>query len=257
MADTLQTQIGSYRSRLDGLIRRGLDIRDALADDDSDSSALAAARVWQQDCGVVVNELSGGSKAHWLARAFSEAFLVRAPGAVVEGVTPAEIVQRLIGVLEQALASLSQADVPARIESSQAAEPHRFDFVHDVEIRPILEQAYIDGSRAFEAGEYELALKSYCGVLEAIVTDALQKKGLKALSHAGAPLGEIASWSFESRLAVAEKSGLIGRGGARLPEVAWKYRDTDEGLQAQVSERDARVTGQVLHVLMRDLNPGR
>ena len=68
-----------------------------------------ANRAWQQDIGVAINQLSGGSKAHWLARAFSEAFLLRtASGQVIEAVAPAEIVERLIGVLDQAVLSLSR-----------------------------------------------------------------------------------------------------------------------------------------------------
>jgi len=40
---------------------------------------MAETRAWQEDCGVIINQLSGGSKAHWLARAFSGAFLMRSP----------------------------------------------------------------------------------------------------------------------------------------------------------------------------------
>ncbi len=109
---------------------------------------------------------------------------------------------------------------------------------------------------------YELALRTSCGILEAIVTDALEHKGLSALAASGAPAGKIADWSFETRLAVAESAGLIRSGCARLPAVARSYRDhTDadgeNGTQATVSERDARQAGQVLHVMMRDLDPGR
>jgi hypothetical protein len=44
--------------------------------------------------------------------------------------------------------------------------------------------------------------------------------------------------------------------------VARTYRDPTEAngenvLKATASERDARLAGQVLHVIMRDLDPGR
>ncbi len=263
MADTIQTQIEQYRGRLETLIRRGLDVRDALAAQPSDPTSAMAARLWQQDCGVVINELSGGSKAHWLARAFSNAFLVHASaGATVEEVAPSEIVGRLMDVLEQALASLSGDNVPARLAAAQAQAPHRFDFVHDAEIRPILEQAYNDGRHALDDGDYNLALLSYAGILEAIITDALQQKGITKLQIDDAPARDISEWPFEARLSVAEKSGLIGRGCARLPIVARQYRELGNGnckpgVSLGISERDARLTGQVLHVVMRDLNPGR
>jgi hypothetical protein len=260
MNDTITIQIESYRSRLHALIRRGLDARDALDADPSNPAALMEARRWQQECGVTVNELSRGSKVHWLARAFSDAFLVRAPGTgAVESVPPAEIVQRLVAVLGQALVSLSREDAPRLLASAGAPSPHRFDFVHNPDLRPVLEQAYHDGRRAFEQGDHERALLTYCGILEAIVTDALERKLASDSQPADMPEGSIADWSFRTRLNVAETNGLIGHGCARLPALGWSYRDAESGTAAKrnVSERDARLTGQVLHVIMRDLNPGR
>ncbi len=261
MDETLRAQIETYLAHLDGLMRRGLQLRDVLATDTSNQSNIASARAWQEDCGVTINQLSGGSKAHWLARSFSDAFLMRsADGRAVEGAAPAEIVKRLLDVLEQAVASLSRTDDGAVISASSAAPPpHRFDFVHNPELRPVVEQAYLDSRRALEDGDYDSALRTSCGILEAIVTDALENKGLAALVAAGAPAGKIADWPFETRIAVAERTGLIRGGCARLPAIAWTYRDpsNDNGAKAAVSERDARRAGQVLHVMMRDLDPGR
>src|SRR6267143_1541703 len=195
MDESLRAQIETYLSHLDGLIRRGRQLRDTLATGAGSTwsppengpfskSAIAATRVWQEDCGVTVNQLSGGSKAHWLARSFSEAFLMRsAAGSAVEGAAPAEIVNRLVNVLEQAVASLTRSDDgPIISASSEAPLPHRFDFIRS--------------------------------------------------------------------------------GCARLPLVARTYRyltdaNGDSHSKATVSERDARRTGQVLHVVMRDLDPGR
>jgi hypothetical protein len=264
MDESLRGQIGTYVSHLDGLIRRGRQVREALTNEPSNSSVIAATRAWQEDCGVTINQLSGGSKAHWLARSFSEAFLMRsADGHAVAGAAPTEIVTRLLGVLEQAEATLSGIGDSQGVSgysavSSEAPPPHRFDFVHNPELRPIVEQAYIDSRRALEQADYEMALRTSCGILEAIVTDALEHKGLSALIASGAPTDMIADWSFDTRLAVAEKAGLIRGGCARLPAVARTYRDHDDsGLKPTVSERDARQTGQVLHVVMRDLDPGR
>jgi hypothetical protein len=268
MDENLRAQIETYLSHLDGLIRRGRQVREALLNDPSNNSAIAATRAWQEDCGVTINQLSGGSKAHWLARSFSGAFLMRsASGQAVEGAPPAEIVTRLLDVLEQAVATLSgMGDSTGAAgyssASSEAPPPHRFDFVHNPELRPVIEQAYIDSRRAVEQSDYDLALRTSCGILEAIVTDALEHKGLSALLASGAPTEKIVDWSFETRLAVAEKAGLIRSGCARLPIVARTYRDhvDDDGKnrsRTTVSERDARQAGQVLHVVMRDLDPGR
>ena len=277
----MQAQAENYLSHLDRLIRRGRQLRDTLASDPASSSALdmararaldpararalAATRLWQQDCATTINQLSGGSKAHWLARSYSEAFLMRSTaGRVVEEATLDEIVGRIVGVLDQAVASLSRmgdgGGVPASAEA--APRPRRFDFVHNLELRPVVEQAYSDSRRAFDQGRYGLALLTACGILEAIVTDALEHKGLGALAADGMPAGKIADWSFEARLAAAEAAGLIRGGYARLPPVARRYRDLahvdgEPGPDGTVSERDARLAGQVLHVIMRDLDPGR
>ena len=264
MDESLRAQIETYLSRLNDLIQRGCQVRDSLAADPSNRSAIVATRIWQEECGVTVNQLSGGSKAHWLARSFSEAFLMRsAAGRAVEAAPPAEIVKRLLDVLEQAVGSLSRLEDGAVISaSSEVPPPHRFDFVHNPELRPVVEQAYTDGRRALEQGSYDLALRTSCGILEAIVTDALEHKGLSALAASDAPAGRIADWSFETRLVVAERTGLIRSGCARLPAVARTYRDLtnadgESDPKITVSERDARQAGQVLHVVMRDLDPGR
>jgi hypothetical protein len=264
MEETLRAQIETYLSHLDGLIKRGHQLREKLEAEPSDVAAMAATRKWQEDCGVTINQLSGGSKAHWLARSFSEAFLMRSSdGRAAQGAAPAEIVQQLLAVLGQAVASLSRSNDSALVSAStQAPDPHRFDFVHNAEIRPVLERAYADSRSAMEQGDYDLALMTACGILESIVTDALEHKGLTALIETGAPTEKISEWSFETRLAVAEKAGLTRSGAARLPAVARAYRERlntqDEGLPSgTVSGEEAKRTGQVLRVIMRDLDPGR
>jgi hypothetical protein len=263
MDESLRAQIDSNLSHLDGLVRRGRKLRESLANDPSNTSALVANRTWQQDCGVAINQLSGGSKAHWLARAFSEAFLLRSEsGQVIEAVAPAEIVERLVRVLDQAVVSLSRMGDGLSASGSPPAAPlpRRFDFVHNAELRPVVEQAYADSRDAFERGSYGVALINSCGILESIVTDALEHRGVDALVTVEIPNGKIADWSFDDRLAVAEKAGVIRGGCARLPEIARRYReitDADGNPQLNVSERDAQRTTQVLHVVMRDLDPGR
>jgi hypothetical protein len=259
MSESLESQIKTFVSRLDGLIRRGHQVRDALAKDSSNPAAIVATRAWHEECGVAINQLSGGSKAHWLARSFSEAFLMRsANGNATAGAAPHEIVQRLLDVLTQAVTALSREDGDPVIIASENVPPRRFEFVHNSELRQVLEQAYTDGRLAMEEGDYGLAMRTSCGILEAIVTDALEHKGPRELTASGAPAGKIADWSFDERLAIAEKAGLIRGGCARLPAAARAYRDHgDNGNNVKISERDARLAGQVLNVIMRDLNPGR
>jgi len=262
MDESLRAQIDSNLSHLDALIHRGRRICDSLAADPSDKGSLVANRAWQQDIGLAIHQLSGGSKAHWLARLFSEAFLMRASsGEVIETVEPAEIAVRLLAVLDQAVLSLSRMREGESSTSAPAPLPRKFEFVHDPELRPVVEQAYIDSRDAFDQGKYEVALINCCGILEAIVTDALEHAGSESLASAtGVPAGKIATWSFNDRLAVAEKAGIIRGGCARLPEIARKYResvDEDGTPRVSVSEQDAKRTTQVLHVVMKDLDPGR
>jgi hypothetical protein len=259
MEDSVRSQVETYLTHLGGLIRRGRELQAALDADPSDPSAIAAARRWHEDCGVTINQLSGGSKSHWLARSFSEAFLMRsANGQAAEGAAQSEIVQRLLSVLDQAVATLSQMDDSSTASPpSQAPAPRRFEFVHNPDLRPVVEQAYTDSRRALDQQDYPLAMMTSCGILEAIVTDALEHKGLTSLVESGAPSEKISDWSFETRLTIAERAGLIRSGCARLPAIARAYRDDDGVVKTKITERDARVTGQVLHVVMRDLDPGR
>ncbi|MGA7218108.1 MAG: hypothetical protein WBX38_07330, partial [Candidatus Sulfotelmatobacter sp.] len=172
MDESLRSQIDTYLSHLDGLMRRGQQLRDALATNPSTdeaktgeamtaeamtveaktAEAMTATRRWQEDCGVTINQLSGGSKAHWLARAFSQAFLKRSgDGRAAQGASPAEIVEQLMEVLGLAATTLSQSGESAITSaSSEQPAPRRFEFVHKSEIRPVLEQAYADGRSAME-----------------------------------------------------------------------------------------------------------
>jgi len=246
MDETLRHQHATALGQLEALIRRGREIKNTRAAD--------AIRAWQQDCAAAINQLSGGSKAHWLARAYSGAFLVRSPGGgVVVEADATEIVDRILGVLAQGATSLSRMD-DVVVSAGAAPQPRRFEFVHNAELRPVLEQTFADSRAAFARGEFGLALILSCGVIDALLTDALDHARLRAQD---AP-----NWSFETRIAAAEQAGLIRGGCARLPPIARTYRDlTDaEGdlrADASVSEREARLAGQVLRVVMRDLDPGR
>jgi hypothetical protein len=259
MSENLEAQVKDYVSRLDHLIRRGHQVRDALAKDSSNPGAIAATRAWQEECGVAINQLSGGSKAHWLARAFSDAFLMRsAKGNAAESVAPQEIVQRLLDVLTQGIGALSRKNGGSVMIASTDVPPRRFEFVHNPELRQVVEQAFADSQQAMKQGEFDLAMRTSCGILESIITDALEHKGPTEPAASGAPAGKIADWSFDERITVAENVGLIRGGCARLPAVARVYRDNNaSGHPVAVTERDARIAGQVLNVIMRDLNPGR
>jgi hypothetical protein len=265
MDETLRAQRDFALGQLEDLTRRGRQLSDALAANPDAAPSLAAARAWQQASAAAIHQLSGGSKAHWLSRAFSGALLIRSAegGAVVEA-NVGEIVDRILDVLEQAGASLFRMDDVAVASSTEAPARRRFEFVHNSQLRPVLEQAFADSRDALERGEFGLALILSCGVIEAVLTDALDSAPSQAhdaaegLAHRSLGGGG----SFETRIAAAERTGLIRGGCARLPPVARRYRDLTDAdgelrADAPVSEREARLAGQVLRVVMRDLDPGR
>ncbi len=276
MDEQLRHQRDTSLGQLAALILRGQQIKDTRSAD--------ATRDWQRDCAAAINQLSGGSKAHWLARAYSGAFLVRAAdGGVVVEADSTEIVDRILTVLAQGAASLTRMDDVEAASTSAAPRPRRFDFVHNPELRPVLERAFDDSRDALERGDPGLALILSCGLIDALLTDALQQSAtrnphsesaIRPSTGSGRPelvegrdpqsamTGRLADWSFEARITAAESAALIRSGCARLPAQARAYRDlTDADGQLRsdvtVSERDARITSQVLHVVMRDLNPGR
>src|ERR1700740_3269899 len=151
MDESVRAQIETHLSHLDGLIRRGRQILDRLTTGAGNPTVIAETRAWQEHCGTTINQLSGGSKAHWLARSFSNAFLMRtADGRAAEAVSPDEIVKRLLDVLGQAVGSLSgmSEGVPLGGASSalsgvpaDTAVRRRFEFVHRPELRAVVEQA--------------------------------------------------------------------------------------------------------------------
>ena len=304
----LREQRDATLALLDRLIRRGRELHStsaALNGPPSDSRSAghsgprsAEIQIWQADCAAAVNELSGGSKAHWLSRAYSNALLVRSPdGGAVVSADPAEIVDRILNVLEQAARSLSDLDATG---AGAAAEPppRRFAFVHDALLQPVLEQALVESGRAFDSGDYTRALMTTCGILEAIITDALR---LARPEPFDSPL--ILSPSKDERL--AQDVLVAPRQAQGDPEVArrvegrarsgqapvephdrpisdWSFEQRiaaaeqaglirggcarlpaaarayrDAPIGAAVTERDARLAAQVLRVVMRDLDPGR
>jgi hypothetical protein len=237
---------------LDRLSARGRRIAERLQ---TTPDSAVDIRAWQQDVAVAVNELSGGSKQHWLSRAFSQAFLVTASsassGEVVTQVSAADIVDRLLAVLAQARASLATMEP---VDAAAAAAPvpavRRFDFVHSAELRPVLEQAYAESARALDAADFQRAFLTSCSILEAIITDALEQGSAQVRAEQ-----RVQDLSFDERIAAAEAAGLIRGGCARLPQSARSYRDPAP--DAAISERDAKVVRQVLNVVIRDLDPGR
>jgi hypothetical protein len=241
-------------AQLQQLIRRGRDLRGGLAADPANQATLAETRIWQRDCASAISHLSGGSKSHWLARRFSESFLVRSPGsAAAVHADLTDIIDRIVTVLTDAASAVTRLTGEESADARAAApRVERFAFVHDADLRPVLEQAAVDSRRAFDEGAFGRAFMLSCSVLEALITDALDRAGL----------GPVAVWSFDDRIAAAERAQLIRNGCARLPPAARRYRelaDPDGDLRADVviSERDARLVGQVIQVVIRDLDPGR
>jgi hypothetical protein len=247
--------------RLDSLIRRGRALRGVMTDD--------TLGVWQRDCSALVHQLSGGSKAHWLSRAYSAALLVRSDAGAVPEADPLDIVDRVVDVLERGRASLAGLDGSA--VAPPTPRPRVFEFVRTAALRPILEQAFDDSRAALVHGDFARSLILSCSVIDTLLADALEHRagvvpGSRGGESRGSPkpdgLLAVDDQSFEARIAAAERTGLIRGGCARLPPAARRYRDfsDDDGELrpgARVSEREARLAGQVLRVVMRDLDPGR
>ena len=238
MTDPVQAQREASLLLVDDLIRRGRQIRSAPTPD--------VIRPWQRDCAAAINQLSGGSKAHWLARAYSTAFLVRATdGGVVVEASATEIVDRILDVLAQAKSSLSSMDSIAP-PAPPASTLRRFEFVHSTQLRPILAEAFAEGSRALDEGDLQAAFNTLCGILETIITDALEHKGLN-----------VSEWPFTARIEEAQRAGLIDGSCARLPAVARRYRELAEGEERRVrSPSPTRRARRQAGSARRDAGPG-
>ena len=168
MDDSFRQQIATFEHRLSHLLRDGYDLQRTLSVDSS-APDLDVMRAWQRECAATISQLSGGSKQHWLSRAYSEAFLLKVPDARRPTAGEAgvgTIVERIIGVLRQAQASLAEMR-QSGIPNTDAPPARRFAFVHDPNLRPRLEQAFMDAQAAFDRGAYDLAVVTWASTLEA------------------------------------------------------------------------------------------
>jgi hypothetical protein len=260
-SDPLQSSLDAFHHRLDHLRSEGLRLRASLAASSADDLGLATLTVWQNACAATIGQLSGGSKAHWLARAFSDALLV--PNAETGAASVVTIVSRVLDVLDRADASLEHVTSGDVLRTDNHPAPRaRFTFVKDEALRSSLERAYLDGREAFSRGEFALALVTFCSILETIITDALVGRGPECLSAQHLPAWPVADWPFATRIEVAERARIVSAGCARLPGIARRYRellDPSGEIVAgvSVSPRDAKLASDVLHVILRDLAPGR
>jgi hypothetical protein len=231
------------------LIRRGLELRGhRLTPQSSQSQAVSSdsangalyvvdseVRIWQNDCAAAINDLSGGSKAHWLSRAFSSALLVRGTdGSALVEANLRDIVSRILEVLQQAAGSLATLDSDSIGAAGSQPRPRKFEFVHDATLRPVLEQAFAASHRALEVGNFEQAMKTTCGILEAIITDALERDA-RLLSSRVRPSGAPRRSSPEGRA-----NGGKPRGEAPRSHDEHAARDGGAERSTAANERDTR-----------------
>src|SRR3954470_9226937 len=121
MADSPRDARDTAIRHIESLIQHGEALQQQLAADATALSDLDQVRAWQQQCTAAVTHLSGGSKAHWLSRAFSDALLVRSiDGAAVVEAPAEDIVRRVVGVLARARTSLLQVDGDPSITAREA-----------------------------------------------------------------------------------------------------------------------------------------
>ena len=258
--EALASSVDAYRNRLSQLGKQGRQLKASVAHAGDGDPALARLRLWQRDCAVTISELSGGRKVHWLSRAFSEALLVPLAGA--ESASVVTIIDRILTVLDRAAASLAQA-VPEHATVPAVDPPRaRFTFIDDEALRVHLEEAYLDGQAAFSRDESALALVTFGSIIETVITGALERHGVQRLAGYDPPAAPLTEWPFATRIAIAERARLISAACARLPVAARQYRTLlnargEIAADAAVSTREAKLTRDVLHIILRDLAPGR
>ena len=63
MEEGVRAQIETQLSHLDGLIRRGRQLRERLRTGTINPAVMAETRAWQEHCGTTINQLSGAARA--------------------------------------------------------------------------------------------------------------------------------------------------------------------------------------------------
>lgn len=157
---------------------------------------------------------------------------------------------RVLGILEAHLEE----------DSQHAFESLTFPFVHDPEIRKIIERDYIEMQKALGAECWKSVIILSGGSIEAILTDSLSSNEEAAKNAHSAPKeSDLSKWHLKKLIEVAVELNLISEGVSRLSHSVREYRnlvhpgnELRNNLHFEKSE--ALIAIEVLKMLHRDLS---
>ena len=156
---------------------------------------------------------------------------------------------------------LGRLQVAIQDDDAPPVTQHRtFAFVHDPELRQILERDYAEIQRAFIAQCWKAVIILAGSAIEALLVDLLSANSNLALSAASAPKGKahITQWDFAHLIDVAVEIKLVSAGVDKLSHSVRGYRNlvhpgNEIRHKLKFGGEEARIAVELLHIVHRDL----
>lgn len=145
-------------------------------------------------------------------------------------------------------------------EGFPVTEKRDFTFVHEVDLRKVIERDYLEIQRAFISKCWKSVIILSGGAIEAILMDLLLENEIAAKSTPKAPnKPDIKTWSLANLIDVTVELELVGSGVEKLSHPVREYRNlvhpgNEIRTGLEFDEEEARIALEVLHIVHRDLS---
>jgi hypothetical protein len=146
-------------------------------------------------------------------------------------------------------------------ETTPLVKPVDFPFVRDAGLRNIAERDFVELQNAAASRCWKSVILLSGGIIEAVLTDLLERNETRAKATKKAPKEEldIRSWGFVYLIRVAEELDLINPGVEKLSHSVRQYRDlvhpsVELRDRLTVAAEEAKIAMEVLLMLHRDLS---
>lgn len=137
-------------------------------------------------------------------------------------------------------------------------EERDFSFVHNSELRDIIERDFSEIQRAFISQCWKSVIILCGGAMEAVLADLLMNNSVEAMASAKAPdKKDITRWGLSDLIAVCVDLKLVTQGVEKLSHPLREYRNlVHPGIELReklvIDAEEARIALEVLNIVLRD-----
>ncbi len=138
-------------------------------------------------------------------------------------------------------------------------ETRDFSFLHNCELRNIIERDFSEIQRASSSGCWKSVIILCGGSIEAVLADLLMDNPVQAMASTKAPnKKDITRWGFSDLIAVCVDLKLVTKGVEKLSHPIREYRNlVHPGIELREKldfhAEEARIAVEVLNIVLRDL----